>query len=193
MKRLALCIALLAGACSDPVQPVQPQSESFDEVLAKALSEPVPLFVEFNADAFTAAQREASFWAVKGRDTHVALRYSDTGEEFLRFEVSERALAYHPDGTAFARGDSVLITVRTDETGQFAFHFSPSGLTFDAASPARLTVNRARTNTSAFSVYPWIWKRETPLDPWVSVPTSHFGNVARAAVYDFTSFGMAVN
>jgi hypothetical protein len=39
-----------------------------------------------------------------------------------------------------------------------------------------------------------IWKRELPLLPWLPLPSLNLlGNVERASVYDFTSFGMAVD
>src|SRR5206468_1337140 len=59
---------------------------------------------------------------------------------FLRFEVPNDGLYRKPDGTAFAAGDSIQITVTVVDTKQFRFDFQPSGLQFNPNDPARLKV-----------------------------------------------------
>lgn len=195
MKRLVFLLALLPAGCSDAIVPVQQRTALTEELR----------FLEFEPGAFENADRTASFWAVKGRAGKVDLEYGDSGEDFLEFELDARSLAYFPDGTAFADGDSVLITVSADSSGRFAFRFEPSGLRFSSEWPARLTLNYGRTNPdidedgsvtpldATLAVDAVIWARDVSVLPWTSVPTLKNGSVARADIHHFTEFGMAVN
>lgn len=195
MKQLVFLLALLPVGCSDAIVPV-PQRTALTEELR---------FLEFKPHAFENAERTASFWAVKGREGKVELEYGDTGEDFLEFEVDARSLAYFPDGTPMVSGDSVRITVTADSAGRFAFRFEPSGLRFSSEWPARLTLNYGRTNPdidedgsltsldAILEVNAGIWSQDVPVVPWVSVPTYKNDSIARADVYHFTEFGMAVN
>ena len=86
-----------------------------------------------------------SFWAKVGDGREIRLFYqgaqpSDSGDEFLRFEVPDDGLYRKPDGTLFQPGDSILITVTVVDASRFEFTFEPSGLVFDASHPARLRV-----------------------------------------------------
>jgi hypothetical protein len=86
-----------------------------------------------------------SFWARVGVDRQLRLFYqgttpTDTGPEFLRFEVAGDALFRKPNGTAFGPGDSIRITVTVVDPKQFRFEFEPSGLQFSSDHPARLKV-----------------------------------------------------
>lgn len=184
MKRLVLLIALTLGACGDGSITVPERQKS-------ALTSEL-LFLQFDSSAFAAAEQGGSFWAVKGRDTRIQLRYSDTGEDFLEFQVGYRSLAARPDGSAIAHGDSVLITIATDPTGRFVFQFEPSGLKFDDAHPAKLILSYGRTNYASL-LGANIWRRDATSLPWVSVPTLHANHTARADVQHFTEFGIADN
>ena len=86
-----------------------------------------------------------SFWAKVGDGRELRLFYqgatpTDSGGEFLRFEVADDGLLRKPDGTAFQPGDSILITVTVVDASRFLFDFEPAGLVFDASHPARLRV-----------------------------------------------------
>src|SRR5690349_4193312 len=78
-----------------------------------------------------------SFYAKKGSDREVRVRFSN-GEDFLRFRVSANSLLQRPDGSAFANGDSILITVTVTDPTKLAADFQPAGLKFSPANPARL-------------------------------------------------------
>ncbi len=125
-----------------------------------------------------------SFWAVRGKDREVALYFRpDAGRSdsvrFLRFKVSEKSLLRRPDGSAFAFGDSIRITIRVRDMTRLITDFSPSGLVFNPADPADLrldfkkfdedynrdgVVNDAdRVRVSSFA----IWKQEFAGQPWV--------------------------
>lgn len=197
MRRIVFAmVAILVTGCSDSVSPrLEPSLLSGDLT-----------FLRFDSTAQTAAVREAGFWAVRGEPATLLLRYSDTGETYLRFDVGAGSLEQRPDGSRFAEGDSVWITVRAESNGVFAFRFQPSGLKFSAAEPAVLTLDHARTDPdidgngsfglsdTVLALTAGIWKQELPILPWLRIPTLRLtGTVVRADVHDFTGFGMAVN
>lgn len=126
----------------------------------------------------------ASFYAKVGEDRRVELFYrgysSDTGEAFLQFEVHAASLLKRPDGSAFQPGDSILITVTVPDTNKFDFIFSPSGLQFSPADPARLHIEYNYANHDfngdgsvgtdddhAKSLLN-VWRREPPDTLWTS-------------------------
>ena len=154
-------------------------------------------FLRFSDDAYAAAEKGGSFWAAPGQDRSIALRYTDTGQEFMRFEVG---------ATSLAGSDSVLITVRVNDAGNLVFHFEPSGLQFNTSAPALLRINHARANPdvdadgdvdltdSVLETQATIWKQELPGLPWLKLPSINLtGDIEQAKVYDFTSFGMAID
>jgi hypothetical protein len=199
MKRLILAtLAILSTGCgSDAVMmPTGQHSLLLNE----------PTFLQFDAAAYAAATKEGSFWAVKGAERDIVLRYSDTGDAFLRFTVGPQSLAFRPDGTAFEAGDSVLISVAVDENGAMVFRFSPSGLKFSASAPAELKLNNARANPdynrdgvvdlydSLASLQLGVWKQDLPVLPWLKISSVRLlSTVVKAEIHDFTGFGMAVN
>ncbi len=88
---------------------------------------------------------QASLWAKVGDGREVRLYYqgatpSDTGQEYLRFEVPGDGLYRKPDGAAFLPGDSILITVTVLDPTRFHYRFEPSGLRFSPDHPARLKI-----------------------------------------------------
>lgn len=197
MNRFVIAaLAILVTGCSERVtEPIQPA------LLGNDLT-----FYRFDNAAFDQAPRQASFWAVKGESRSLVLRYADTQAEFLRFEVGPESLSLRPDGTPIQQGDSVRISVDVDAEGLMVFRFSPSGLKFDRWSPAKLVIDRGRSNPdidgngwvglgdTLLDLRAGVWKQELPLLPWLKVPSLNlFGNIARADVHDFTGFGMAVN
>jgi hypothetical protein len=190
MKKLLACFAaLFLISCSDADQVSLPKQA--------ALSTENLTFLNFSDAAYAAAEKHASFWAVPGQTRGAVLRYSDTGGEFMRFEVGDSSLL---------TGDSVLISVDVDPNGAFTFHFSPSGLQFNPQAPATLRVDYSRVRSDVNNdgvvdlldtlllVQASIWKREVPGLPWISIPSINvLHRVERADVLDFTSFGMAVD
>jgi hypothetical protein len=89
--------------------------------------------------------QEVSFWAVKGENREVEIRYQPLpgeteGERCLRFRVRDDALLRDADGRRFLEGDSVLITIRVVDYRHFHFEFQPAGLRFDPEEPAELRV-----------------------------------------------------
>ncbi len=190
MKRFSVALlGLLLAACSDVDQVLPPPEAG---LLTNDLT-----FLRFRGDAYDAAEKSGSFWAVKGEARSLVLRYTDTGREFLRFHVGPNTLVDR---------DSVLIGVEVDAAGDLAFHFSPSGLRFNGAAPAVLLIDRGRAHPdinrngyvdlfdTLLSLQAGIYKRELPILPWLKIPSLNLlSSVAQADVYDFTSFGMAVD
>ena len=90
-----------------------------------------------------------SFYAKKGTDRELRIYFEDDaggqGEEYLRLRVDAASLLARPDGSLFAVGDSVLITVRVVDPQQIYFEFEPSGLRFNPAMPAELKIEYAET------------------------------------------------
>jgi hypothetical protein len=152
-------------------------------------------FYKFERDAYTAAQKSGSFWAVKGQDRAVALSYTDDGTAFVRFEVGANSLSTRPDGTAFEAGDSVLISITVDGTGRMKYAFEPSGLQFDPSAPARLTIDHSRADLlSRLLGLPVIYRRDSPTSPWLPTLTLNLlGNTAVTDVEHFTDFAIAVD
>ncbi|HEX6558160.1 MAG TPA: hypothetical protein VF021_01830 [Longimicrobiales bacterium] len=197
MKRVVLALAtLLITACSEHVASPPQQAVSTSDLT----------FLRFQPAAYAAAQKSASFWAVKGQERGVALRFGDTGAEFMRFTVGANALSTRPDGSPFLPGDSVLISVSVDASARILFNFQPSGLKFSDAQPAQLHIDYARADAdvnadgvvdvrdAVLLLQAAIWKQELPGLPWLKLPTIGLsGDAAQSDIHDFTGFGMAVN
>jgi hypothetical protein len=206
MKRFVIAVvAILITGCNERVMTPVQHTELGDDLVQVRLSNDLT-FYRFDDTAFQNAPRGGNFWAVKGASRDLVLRYTDTGEEFLRFEVGPQSLLVRPDGTPIVDGDSVMISVHLPPSGEMIFRFSPSGLKFDPSSPARLTINHARSNPDLdgdgfvgfrdvlLDAGASIWKQELPLLPWISIPSLNLvGGISTADINDFTGFGMAVN
>jgi hypothetical protein len=126
---------------------------------------------------------QGKFWAKVGQDRAVRLVYqgstpADSGAEFLRFEVPSDGLYRKPDGTSFAAGDSIQITVTVVDPKQFRFDFQPSGLQFNPNDPARLKVEyhyadpdfngdgRVDSTDAEIETVLSLWRREPPDSLW---------------------------
>jgi len=151
----------------------------------------------------------ASVYAKVGEDRRLELYYrgysSDTGEAFLQFEVHGASLLKRPDGSSFQAGDSILITVVVPDTNVFDFVFSPSGLQFNPADPARLHIeynyadhdfDRDGHITSSDSVaraHLNVWRREPPDTVWTSQGASNSEEFEEleAAITSFSHYAVA--
>lgn len=134
--------------------------------------------------AYRLLSDSASFYAKVGTDRRLELFYrsysGDTGEALLTLEVRANSLLKRPDGSAFQPGDSILITVTVPDTTRFDFLFSPSGLQFSPADPARLRIeyNYANHDFNADGHHDAeddhaqsllnVWRREPPDTVWTS-------------------------
>jgi hypothetical protein len=153
---------------------------------------------------------QGKFWAKVGQGGTVRLVYqgstpADSGAEFLRFEVPSDGLYRKPDGTPFAAGDSIQITVTVVDPKQFRFDFQPSGLQFNPDDPARLKVEyhyadpdfngdgKIDSTDAAIARELSLWRREPPDSLWFqmaavkSVELEDF----EAAVLGFSQYAVA--
>ncbi len=199
-RRSMLFLAILAAACAEaPTSPDASQGERASGVPPDELA-----FVRFAPDV--KVPTEGSFWAVRGQDRRLTLDFVGSDEAFLRFRVDKETLLSRPDGTPFADGDSVLITVHVDPA-RFVFDFQPSGLVFDRKRPAELRVFFAHADPDynddgvrddddvALESHLRLWKRERPDDGWLPLHTdlSVEINEVKADVTGFTGFALAGN
>ena len=153
-----------------------------------------------------------SFWAVKGQDREVAMYYrpnagSSDSVRFLRFRVRNETLLKRPDGTVFAAGDSVKITIRIRDFSKLITDFSPSGLTFNPARAAELRLDFKNSdqdfnhdgvvNATDSNLVPTfaIWKQEAAGQPWFKLTSAVevSGNLSevKADVLSFTNHAVA--
>src|SRR5206468_5606541 len=94
-------------------------------------------------DAPPLATTTASFYAVRGKNAGVDLWYhARAGQrdstKFLEFRMGGSTLAFRPDGTAIADGDSVRITLTVTDPAHLIIDFQPSGLRFSSKDLAKL-------------------------------------------------------
>jgi hypothetical protein len=132
----SVALAFVALACSESTAPpndTDPRPPAELNVLRLAQSAP-PLF-----------NPTISFYAMRGEDSEGRIFFQDagggSGEEYLRLKIDGASLLARPDGTPFAIGDSILITVTVVDVQQILFELEPSGLRFDPAQPAELEID----------------------------------------------------
>jgi hypothetical protein len=172
MRRLLFAfMTLLAGACSNSSGPGSPTPRA-------TLN-----FVRQDSTYKPLLSAQGVFYAKVGQDRLVRLVYqgstpTDSGAEFLRFEVHADGLYRKPDGTPFASGDSIRITVTVVDAKQFLFDFQPSGLQFNPSDPARLKVEyhyadpdfngdgMVDSSDAEIETIISLWRREPPDTLW---------------------------
>lgn len=133
----ALFALALGAACSSDTVGVDDPNEKTDAELK---------VVRSSATAPPLAMVTTSFYAKRGSEHEIKLYYrpragSVDSTEFLRFVVRPNSLLRRPDGTAFAVGDSILITIRVPDPRRFAVEFLPSGLLFNPNAQAELKMS----------------------------------------------------
>ena len=132
---------------------------------------------------------QASFWAVVGQDRSILINYEDADgrwQPYLDFEVDAGGLWKWPDGSLFASGDSVLITVTVEDPDAMVVRFAPAGLQFTDADPAELEMwytgaqgdlnsDAAVNGTDNYieSNQLGMWHQASPGAAWILVPTTH--------------------
>lgn len=153
---------------------------------------------------------QGQFYAKVGVGREVRLVYqgsapTDSGSEFLRFEVPNDGLYRKPDGTSFGPSDSILITITVVDAKRFLFDFQPSGLQFNPDSPARLKVEYQYadhdydgdgTVDSADAVIEselGLWRRDLPDTLWFGVGAVKFEELQEfdANILSFSQYAVA--
>jgi hypothetical protein len=200
-RTFVLAVAAVLGtatACSDSTAPGDNTRPPAELNIARLASTSPPLF---NADTF--------FYAKKGEDREVRISFQNSlgeeGEEFLRLRVRDESLLSRPDGTPFAIGDSVRITVRVVDATQILFEAEPSGLTFNPSRPAELKIHYSHAdhdfnedgaiNTADDQLKSLlaIWRQETPADPFIRLGSVNVEGLEEinADILGFTRFAIA--
>lgn len=192
-------LAGVAWGCQDTSAPV------VDGVEESELT-----FLRFPPHLQPLVTRSASFYAVKGENRELVMRYvpeepGEEGEEFLEFRVPEDALLRRPDGTRFQEGDSVLIRVEVAEDGRFLFDFQPSGLQFDREHPPRLRITYRVVEgdydgdgdideeDEELEAELRLWRQEAPGELWFPMGVIKLDDVDEidGEIFGFTGFALA--
>lgn len=167
-------------------------------------------FLRPGATAPALTRTTATFWAKRGEDREVSLYYAPRPGEsdssrFLEFEVPAGALERHPDGRAFAVGDSVLISVRLADAATLKVEFQPAGLRFSPRTPAHLEIEFGEAdddldrdgdvdaNDQRIETRLSIWRQEQPGQPWFrqgSVVVEDLDEI-ESDVFGFSAFAVA--
>ena len=198
--------AMLAIACSTDTPPPSGPGGDPDPVPQAQLN-----FLRPDTGA-ALRQDSVSFWAVRGENREVDMYYrpragSTDSVRFLRFRVRQESLLRRPDGTPFANGDSVRITIRILDFSKLITQFAPSGLVFSDLRPAELRLdfgnsdedyNRDgvvnQTDTNLIPTFA-IWKQEAVGQPWFKLTSAVevSGNLSevKADVTSFTAHAIA--
>ena len=193
---VAAVLAILLASCSDSAGP---PDQRFDlNFLRPALSAP------------PVANPVVSFYAKKGQDVEAIMWYRKRVDrpdstEFLRFRLEDNSLLARPDGSAFATGDSVLITITLADPQRLIIDMQPSGLRFSPVKPAELKLSFEEADedldddgtvdeedgaiVSQFA----IWRRERPGDPWVKLSSivEVGSSEVKAFINGFTGYAIA--
>ena len=196
---LLVALLVLPSGCEDAAGPGE-----------EGMEESALTFLRFPPDLQPLVTRVDSFYAVKGDDRELVLRYQpeepgEEGEEFLEFRVPGDGLLRRPDGTLFAEGDSVLIRVEVAEDGRFLFDFQPSGLVFDPDHAPRLRVTYEAVGgdldgdgdddleDDEFEEDLGLWKQEAPGGLWYPVGVIKLEDFDEidGEIFGFTGFAIA--
>jgi len=175
MRRLLFAFVALAmamaGACSNSSGP------------GSAVPRATLNFVRQDSTYKPLLSAQGTFYAKVGQGRGVRLVYqgstpTDSGAEFLRFEVPNDGLYRKPDDTPFAPGDSIQITVTVVDPKRFLFDFQPSGLQFNPSDPARLKLEyhyadpdfngdgSVDSSDAHIEAVLSLWRREPPDSLW---------------------------
>ena len=148
-----------------------------------------PVFLTADPAAPSMANPVIAFWATKGVNREVRMYYHarpghTDSTTFMWFRVRDMSLLQRPDGSPFATGDSVLITVTLVDPVALKLDFQPSGLRFSAHDSAEMKLSFKETLHDlngdgvvdhrdadilrSFS----IWRKESLTDPWLPTPSN---------------------
>ena len=161
-------------------------------------------FLRLSATAPQLQSTVASFYAVKGLDSEIRVRFKN-GEDYLRFRVFASSLLQRPDGSTIANGDSVLITITITDPTKLQAEFQPAGLKFSPANPARLQFEFGEAdkdlngdgtvNGTDTSLIPQIstWRQEVAGGDWLKVNSivEIEINEVQADIVGFTGYALA--
>ncbi len=185
----AMLIGLVVAGCDS-------STESEPDIVPESQLE----FVPRSEAAPPLATLDTSFWAVKGQDRKLEIRYQGqggpgTGKEFLELVVEEETLLRRPDGGTFADGDSIEIRVTVDPV-LFVVNFEPSGLVFNPNERAKLELDYDEAEES-FLVREGefdVWRQESSGEAWERIGSGQIEELDEIQVLltGFTRYALAV-
>ena len=170
-----------------------------------------PNFLQLAEGAPAPAAMSVKFWAKKGEDRRGEIDFAaapgalDTAE-FMKFRVREGSLAFRPDGSPFALGDSIEITITVEDVERMIFRFAPAGLRFSSSDPARLDLYYGQANKDfdddgnidnddliIEATKLAIWKQEVAGGPWVKLGVIRDVEIdeIEANITSFTGYAIA--
>lgn len=185
--RLGL-VALLAAACSDSTAPAggRPPSEL--------------TFLQLKVTAPPLLANSITFAACEGQQAEGQLFFDDgrgrEGEEFARLKLDSHSLLAHPDGTPFAPGECIDITMSKDPTSSDVMvQLEPTGLKFDANHPAELRLDYGEVEDVDPIVLGkvGVWRQEHPGDPFELIGSAIQTDILkfRANLAGFSRYALA--
>lgn len=191
-----LFATMLFAACRDLTAPVERQTVDESELT----------FVRVDPEAPPLISQEVSMWAVQGEEREIQIAYESTeygNGKCLLFRVPADAVML-----GVAPGDSVLITIRIIDAGEFRFEFEPQGLEFDPQHPAELEIRyrwadpdydrdgdvdpRDQLLAETFG----LWKKIGPTSVWERVTTAERQRdrfEIHAEIVGFTQYALATD
>lgn len=227
MRKLPLALAAVAlGACAEPTGPpraVVPDGAQALHILrwkdglsarryhvtARGLEVlPDAQRMSFSITGNPGEVQSVSFWAVRGQTRSVRIDYegADQSGSFLEFTVPEGALLQAPDGSLYAEGDSVYITIGLDPVS-YIVDLEPTGLVFSASLPAELQLwydgagsdfdgdGEENDEDDAYieNELLGIQYRVDPDNPWTAIGSNHSAGSNRFQVNLYHFSGYAVS
>jgi hypothetical protein len=178
-----LATVMLAGGCMDAEDPgVQPSTR---HAKPSASSSASPTILQLAPGAPALFNSGVSFWAKVGAVRTGRIYFQDKhgglGKVYAELQVDRNSLLAQPDGTPFASGDSVFITMTALASQDILFEFQPAGLTFSSTDPATLVLDYSDAggdldedgdvdgNDQTIEQQLSIWRQATPGAPLVRV------------------------
>jgi hypothetical protein len=185
--RTAMPLLLVTVACSDSTGPAETRPPAELNILRLLPTAP-PLLAT-----------STTFTACKGTGAEGRLVFNDgsggEGEEFARLTLDGASLLTKPDGTPFAMGECIQITMALDDPAQVLVRLEPSGLRFNPAQPARLKLDygEAEGVDSTVEAQISIWRQETAGAAFVKVGSAVLKdlNEVEASLFGFSRYALA--
>jgi len=202
-----LSLAAILGCGTDPGAGGNPGTGPTDSTVAQDSLR----FLRASVSAPPLADRQVSFWAVRGQTREIRLMYRPAAGqpdsvEFARFRVDDRTLVTDSAGQPIAQGDSLRITLSIVDSLHLVTEFQPSGLVFSPSRPARLWLKFGEADPdlnqdgvvtaadTALIASLSIWKQEHPTDTHWQLVSSTINMVSlevEADIAGFTRFAVA--
>ena len=161
-------------------------------------------FLQLSPSAPALQGTTVSFYAKRGEDREARVKFQN-GQDYLRFRVFGNSLLQRPDGSTFAQGDSILITITVTDPTRLQADFQPAGLKFSPSTPARLQFEFGEcdgdinadgvVNSADTALLPLIstWRQESPAAPWIRVSSTVESDISevQAFITGFTGYALA--